>query len=222
MTQHNHSQNPSLDKNKQNNGHAQESFEYESRRKSARNISVLQIGKLVTERDQMLCLVKNISAGGAKVYALRSLAVDKRLRIEFRSGITVDGSTIWADGLTAGIRFDHEIDISQLVGSGAESIRAGQFPRHPRLDIIAAATMKWDESSAAGEVINISQTGVCIEAHPLPLVHQRVTLKVENLPTLQARVVWRNDRRAGLAFNQSLPYEMLGHWVMEQRPRRFL
>lgn len=194
---------------------------HDERRVEPRHITVLQIGKLVTARQQMLCLVRNISAGGVKIYALRSLAIDERLRIEFRSGATAEGVVMWTEGNIAGIRFDIAIDIAQLLGTGSSARPDVKLPRHPRLEIKADAMVEWEEGTFSAEILNISQTGVCVELEPPPLVHQSVSLKIEGLPSTLARVVWKKGNRVGLAFSQSLSYEALGHWVMD-RPARTL
>jgi len=193
----------------------------DERRADARHMTVLQIGKLVTARQQMLCLVRNISAGGAKIYALRSLAIDERLRIEFRSGAAAEGAVMWTEGNIAGIRFDHAIDILRLLGAGKSATPDVQLPRHPRLEIRASAKVEWEGKTFPAEVLNISQTGVCLELEPGLLPHQSVSLKIEGLPFTLARVVWKKGNQAGLAFSQSLAYEALGHWVMD-RPARVL
>lgn len=193
----------------------------DERRADARHITVLQIGKLVTARQQMLCLVRNISVGGVKIYALRSLAIGERLRIEFRSGTAAEGVVMWTEGNIAGLRFDHAIDIAQLLRAGSSATPNVELPRHPRLDIKADAMVKWEEGAFSAEILNISQTGVCIELDHPPLVHQSVSLKIEGLPSTLARVVWKKGNRVGLVFSQALAYEALGRWVMD-RPARTL
>ncbi|MBG6119452.1 MULTISPECIES: PilZ domain-containing protein [unclassified Sphingobium] len=191
------------------------------RRADARTTTVLQIGKLVTGRQQMLCLVRNISTGGAKVYAMRSLAVGERLRVEFRSGAIAEGAVMWAEGNMAGIRFDHAIDAARLLGTGDGKMSDDKLPRNPSLDIRADAVVEWEEGKFPAEIFNISQTGVCIELEHAPLVHQSVSLKIEGLPSTLARVVWKKGNRVGLVFSQSLAYDTLGLWVMD-RPARTL
>lgn len=193
----------------------------DERRADTRQITVLQIGKLVTARQQMLCLVKNISAGGVKIYALRSLARDQRLRIEFRSGVIAEGVVMWTEGNIAGIRFNYAIDILGLLGADNGATLDIKLPRHPRLEIKASAKVEWEAGTFPAEIFNISQTGVCLELAQPPLPHQSVSLKIEGLPSILATVVWKKGTRIGLAFRQSLAYEALGHWVMD-RPARNL
>ena len=102
----------------------------ESRRSSERHLTIFRVGSIFIDGVRELCLVKNISAGGALIRAYCSLEVGQELMIEIKEGNPVPGRVSWLRENDSGIEFDSPIDVVDLLTAGSE----GRRPRMPRLE----------------------------------------------------------------------------------------
>jgi hypothetical protein len=102
----------------------------ESRRSSERHLTIFRVGSIFIEGTRELCLVKNISAGGALIRAYCSLEVGQELMIEIKEGNPVPGRVSWLRGSDSGIEFESPIDVVDLLTAGSE----GRRPRMPRIE----------------------------------------------------------------------------------------
>ena len=76
-----------------------------NRRAGKRILTLFRVGSIIIGDRRELCLVKNISAGGALVRVYSTLKAKQPLQIELKEGQPVPGHVSWAKGTEAGIEF---------------------------------------------------------------------------------------------------------------------
>lgn len=185
------------------------------RRSGERYMTVLQAGKLVSERFQELCLIRNISSRGmmAEVYA--PLTEGEEVAVEFRVGIVVGGVVRWIDGSRLGIEFAEPIDVHEVLAP-----RGGQrSPRAPRLSIDGTATIEIGEEHVILPVFDISQGGVKVACSDRLERDLDVVVRIGGLPSRAGVVRWNDPEFAGISFNQVLSLEEVAYWASRQKPR---
>ena len=85
---------------------------------------------------------------------------------------------------------------------------------HDRTHMFVAATLYTNESSCPVHIRNMSLSGALIEGAVLPEMDAPVTLRRGSLEA-RAKIVWRTDRRAGVAFSGSI---QVAEWMSRNPP----
>ncbi len=186
-----------------------------NRRNDERHLTLFRVGAMMVGNRRELCLVKNISAGGALIRPYCALECDSRLSIELRESQPVSGTVIWVRGSDAGIRFDERVDVIALLRSDAD----GPRPRMPRVETHCVCFVREGAILNRAIVQNISQGGLSVES-PNPLgMKSEVTVSLPGLPPQSGTVRWGEDNRYGIAFNSVLPLEALVSWIHKRGGR---
>lgn len=89
---------------------------------------------------------------------------------------------------------------SSRSGSSAEQETNQNRRRYVRLDVTLPATLTVGESVYDAEVINISQSGAMLLCAVDVAFDDAFQLELEEEPPLQARVIWQDGNRIGVAF----------------------
>jgi hypothetical protein len=181
------------------------------RRNDDRVGAVLRVGKMTSAAgNQQLIRVKNLSAGGLMAIVNQPPAVGDKVGIEFSSQ-QVPSSVVWTRGDLVGFKFDHNIDLGELL--------AGRKPRHgfrarpPRLEIACKASVRIGKLYYTCDVHDISLGGMKVEPIEEYCVGKKVIVVVESLKPVKGEVRWYSDRRAGIVFDQPLEFDELAEWV---------
>jgi hypothetical protein len=183
----------------------------DERRSDERVAATLPLAKLVSDDWQDLCRVRNISAGGIMAETGgRVLQSGARIFIEFDSSHRVPGSVVWVRGTLAGIRFDDNVDVRELL---APRPRGGFAPRPPRLEVTCGATVRIDSLYHKVEVRDISQGGLRVALGDWRCVGKPVVVTVESLRPIQGIVRWYRQGHAGIVFDRPLTFEELAQWL---------
>lgn len=66
----------------------------DNRREEKRHMTVLQTGKIVTSRQEELCLIRNISSGGMKAAIYGPMFEGETVEIELKLGANVPGTVV--------------------------------------------------------------------------------------------------------------------------------
>lgn len=180
-----------------------------NRRTDERHLTLFRVGTILLGDDRELCLVKNISAGGASVRIYCKLKAKQALKIELKDGQPVAGHVSWIRGMDAGIEFDEPVDVIELL-KGSEN---GPRPRMPRIE---ASGLCWIRKGAIlhrSEIQNISQGGVSVESDSDLAVGAEVTVRLPGLDTQGGAIRWKSANRYGIAFNTVLPLATLVDWL---------
>ena len=183
------------------------------RRSDERYLTLFRVGTLLLENKRELCLVKNISAGGALIRAYCALQVDSHLHIELKEQQPIAGVVTWIRGTEAGITFDQRVDVVELLKSNGDGVR----PRMPRIEVSAICFVREGATLHRTVLQNISQGGLSVES-PNPLaIDAVVAVTLAGLPPQQAVVRWARGGRYGLSFNSVLPLATLVAWLQERK-----
>ena len=90
------------------------------RRDDSRELSFLRIGCLLFDDRRELCLIRNISAGGALARTYSHVSPGSRVALELKQGESVAGSVRWSEGNLVGIMFDQQVDVIQLLADSSD------------------------------------------------------------------------------------------------------
>ena len=182
------------------------------RRADERHVTLFRVGTILLGDRRELCLVKNISAGGASIRAYCSLGTDQHVQIELKQGQPVAGIVTWVKGADAGVTFDERVDVIDLLKSGAEDPR----PRMPRIEVRSVCFVREGAVVHRSTVHNISQGGLNVET-PNPMsIGGNVTVSIPGLASQNGTVRWHNGGHYGISFNTVLPLATLVAWLQER------
>jgi hypothetical protein len=140
------------------------------RRTDERLLAILPVVKLVTPGGAVLCRIKNISAGGIAAEVTGPVASDTAVEIEFSSDRRIPGTVVWTREGSAGIKFDAEIDLRQLLA--ARKPREGYRARPPRLEVSCPATVRLGGMFHQVEIRDISLGGLKVAINDWSCVGQ--------------------------------------------------
>lgn len=180
-----------------------------NRRTSDRHLSLFRVGTIVIGDRRELCLVKNISAGGALVRAYCALEPELRLDVELKENHPVPGQVSWVSGKDAGITFDEPVDVLELLRAAAD----GPRQRMPRVEVNCVCFVREGAILHRALARNISQGGLSIEIANRLSVGGEVTVTLPGLPPQPATVRWSNGQHYGIGFNAVLPLAGLVEWL---------
>ena len=179
------------------------------RRADERHLTLFRVGALMVHGRRELCLVKNVSAGGALVRTYCAMEPGCPVQVELKEGQLLAGRVGWVRGTDVGIEFDRPVDVLDLLKTSGD----GPRPRMPRVEVSCGAFVR--EGAVVNRVLlqNVSQGGINIES-PNPLtVGADVTATLPGLAPQGAVVRWKQGNRYGVAFNNVLPLAGLVEWL---------
>ena len=179
------------------------------RRTDERHLTLFRVGSILIDGRRELCLVKNISAGGALVRAYCRLKADLEIRIELKEQQPISGRVNWVKGTDAGITFDERVHIEDLQKSNGD----GPRPRMPRVEVRCVVFVREGATTNRAKLINISQGGMSVESGSRLKVGSDVTVTLPGLAPQAAVVRWSEGSRYGISFNTVLSLAGLTEWL---------
>jgi hypothetical protein len=182
------------------------------RRADERLLTLFRVGTLILDDRRELCLVKNISAGGASVRAYCAVDPGMALQIELKEQQPIPGKVTWVRGADAGITFDERVDILDILKASGD----GPRPRMPRIEVRCVCFVR--EGAVVHRVVlnNISQGGLSVETTNALSIDADVTVSLPGMAPQDAVVRWSHENRYGLSFNTVLPLAGLVAWLNER------
>lgn len=183
------------------------------RRAEDRQTTLLRIGKLVTARDQRLCMIRNISSAGAMLKLYQPLGVGERIQVEITPDCPVAASVIWEQDDLAGIAFDQPIDVVAALRGGREEGPYRRVARTPRLQLRRLATLCTDDVERAVILCDLSLNGAKIATDAALSRGTEVAIFVEGLHPLAGRARWCHDGHAGIEFDIPMHVDVLADWI---------
>lgn len=185
------------------------------RRASERHLTLYRVGALLFGGTRELCLVKNISCGGALVRAYSNLKAGQRIALELKERQPIDGVVSWRRESDAGIEFDSTIDVLELLSGNDDE----QRPRMPRVEIECAGFVRQGAIVHRILVKNISQGGLSAECKGELKAGAEVTVTLPELPPVAGMVRWGRSGGYGISFNSVLALPTLVAWLQRHRER---
>lgn len=180
-----------------------------SRRADERHLTLFRVGTILIGGVRELCLVKNISAGGALVRAYCKLKVGQPLQLEIKERHPIAGHVSWLRASDAGIQFETAIDVIELLSAGADGLR----PRMPRVEVKCIGFIREGAVLHKATIRNISQGGLSAEVPNALTIGADVTVSLTGLPPQAGVVRWKCDGRYGVAFNSVFGLPVLIEWL---------
>ena len=181
------------------------------RRNDERVSAMLRVGKLTdTSGSEQLVKIKNLSAGGVMVIVTRPPAIGEQVSLEVSSQ-RIPGSVIWIREDMAGVNFESDVDLGELLAG--RKPRHGFRPRPPRLQIPCKASVRVGKTYYTVDVHDISLGGIKVQPIEEYCVGKKVVVVVESLRPIKGEVRWYSDRKAGIVFDQALDFDELAEWV---------
>lgn len=190
------------------------------RQGSERYVTVLKVGRAVVDGHDQLCLVRNMSREGAKLDIYHEVERGQKITIELRSDKVVTGTVRWVGDHAAGIEFDGPVDVTDMLQGRPQRSVLRKLPRSPRFLAQAHVHLQPEKgANIAGELVNISLHGLCMETVDDAKVDDHVVARVEGLPARSSTVCWVRDGMIGLHFDMPMGFSELAHWL-ESHPHK--
>lgn len=183
------------------------------RRGSNRHMTIFRAGKLTHNGRDNLCLVRNISSGGAMAQVFQDVQVGDEIVLDLRLEERIQGSIVWLRAPLVGIGFHKPVDLGEVLRS---EISNGQRRRAPRIDVNATGRLQVGEQFHPVAIDNVSQTGTRVCSAVALAAGAEVRLWIDGIGPQPSFVRWTRNGIIGLAFLRSLSIWELTAWVREQ------
>ena len=170
---------------------------------------LLRAGKLVSEQGEFLCILRDASTGGLKARLFHELPAAQRFAVELANGQRFPIDLVWQRDGHAGFRFrDGPVAVHGLIDEPSS------FPRRDiRLRVNAPVAVRLGEEQFSGQLCDLSQNGAQIESAPPLAIGQQVSLAIEGLPAIVAKVRWRRGAAHGVIFQRGFRLDELAQLV---------
>lgn len=182
------------------------------RRDEERQLSVRLTAKIIAAGRELPCRVHNISSGGANIETLAKLTTEDRIRIEFRSNLSLAGKVRWQNGALAGIEFTEPADVDAVLKKSGISI-ARIKPRLPRYGCQVPAKLVAEHQTIECETIDISTNGVRLGNIKQLKPGENYMLVIAGLSRRKVSTVWNRDNQAGVKFVNPLRFDEFENWI---------
>lgn len=174
-------------------------------RSAPRFALLIRAAKLIVDGREYLCILRDASATGVKIRLFTPIPKHSRLAIELGNGDRHDARLAWTTHDHAGLQFLEEVDVQRLINE-----RGGAHPRRQvRLRVVLDAVLHAGGESTHVRFHDISQQGACIECEKWLAMNELVRLDTGVMPSLYAKVRWRDHPRYGLVFEQTFKLDEL-------------
>ena len=183
------------------------------RRDGERHLTLFRVGSITIGDRRELCLIKNISAGGMLIRAYSVLEPGARIAVELKRGEQIPGTISWTRDSNAGITFDRQVDVVELLASSAE----GPRPRMPRVEVRCIASVRQGSQVYGMRAHDISQGGLKVESQRELAIGSDVVVGLPGMAPQAAVVRWKEDGAYGITFNRLLALSELVAWLQAQR-----
>jgi hypothetical protein len=182
----------------------------DDRREGERHLTLFRVGTMVVDGRRELCLIKNISAGGAmlRLYS-ESLRLGQQLTVELKCGQPLTGKVAWVQSPNLGLVFDKPIDVIAMLSQSED----GPRPRMPRIETSSFCTLREGAHIVRARACDISQGGIKVETTARFVRNAEVVVSLPGLPPQPGVVRWTSEGCAGITFNRLLPLPSLIDWL---------
>jgi hypothetical protein len=182
-------------------------------RAAPRSSLMCRTGKILCESGEYVCVVRDVSATGAKLRLFHAAPPEAHVFLELANGDRYAMERVWVQGDHAGFRFSCTIDVDRFIAEPS------LYPRRPvRLNLHRAADLTADGVVSPVVLLDLSQQGARIEAGRKFALEQKLWLTVENQPARFGCVRWRRGYTHGLVLQQSLGLEQLAQYALALQP----
>lgn len=183
------------------------------RREGDRHLTLFRVGAMTVAGRRELCLIKNISEGGMMIRPYCDLVEGTQLRIELKSGFSVDCTVAWVRDGSVGAVFDSPVDVVEILSTSQD----GPRPRMPRIEVECFATVRDGSLVHRMRVLDVSQGGVKLETSLVLDSGADLVVSLPGIGAQPASVRWQEAGFLGINFNRLLPLDELVTWLQAMR-----
>lgn len=195
-------------------GGAPEGGEGIERRRATRHMTVFQIAKIVTERSQELCILRDISDTGLRAELYCTAQPGDAVLFEMRTGHRISGRVAWQRDRSIGVQFDTPISVPEVLAHCSFDDRLGRM-RPPRIDVEIPGIIVVERQLIDVVIRNISQAGMKVACAEMLLPGDQIIVRLAGIGQRAATVRWYRDGEAGLQLAQGLTYGEFAAWRRE-------
>jgi len=170
-----------------------------------RNTMLLRTAKLIADGAEHLCILRNLSRKGATLRLFHPRPTAVRYELEAPSGIRYPLQPGWSEGTLEAFNFLTDEGLLTL----GDDLRVNDARHEIRLRRQVAGVLHVDRETIDISLVDLSQHGACIECSRQLKLLELIRLKIDELPEIFAKVLWRHRNRYGLIFEQSYRFEEL-------------
>lgn len=157
---------------------------------------LIRAAKLIAPQGQFVCVIRDVSSTGVSLRGFHPLPDGEDLAVELQSGERHAVERVWERGTDSGYQFRKPVEVTHLISE------SGDYPRRQvRVDIDRTVYVESGGHTVEARLTNLSQQGARIECPYLLAIGQPLRLVADDLPTISAKVRWREGRRFGLVFD---------------------
>ncbi len=186
---------------------------FAEQRAAPRSSLMLRTAKVVCQSGEYLCLVRDVSSGGAGLRFFHAVPPEPRIFLELANGQIHPIEQVWSRGNEAGYRFASPTDVAEFIPE-----RSDHPHRSIRLRLERTALITVDGQDCLATLADISRTGARIEAELAWPLQAFVRLEVVGMPIRYGHVRWREGTAHGIVFQNVLPLDELAHHLLALQP----
>lgn len=183
--------------------------EHQGTRSSPRSQTTLRLVRIVSDGDEGLARLRNISDRGVGLHLYMPVSPGERLIVQLGDTASIAGQVVWKSGAACGLALDGSIDSSSLLTQlGVEGQQAAYRPL--RLSVDVTATASGEHGTRHVELVDISQRGIKFRHDGGFIKGYYVTVTLPSGADVCGVVRWSRDGFAGLLLLKPLSVEALG------------
>ena len=186
---------------------------FADQRAAPRSSLMLRTAKVVCQSGEYLCLVRDVSSGGAGLRFFHAVPPEPRIFLELANGQIHPIEQVWARGNEAGYRFASPIDVDDFIAE-----RSDHPHRAIRLRLERAALVTVDGQDCHATLADISRTGARIEAEQSWPLQAFVRIELAGFPIRYGHVRWREGTAHGIVFQNVMPLGDLAQHLLDLQP----
>lgn len=191
-------------------GHEPPEQNYENLREAPRFSLIIRSAKLVCESGEYLCVVRDISATGARLRLFHEPPPERHVFLELSNGDRHVMERVWVADGHAGFRIAQPIDVNTFL------VEPSPFPKRPiRLRIQRPAVLTVGGVRQPATLIDLSQKGARITADCHLAVSQQITLDIPGIGAIPAKVRWRGKDGYGLVLERTFRLDDLASFAFD-------
>ena len=182
-------------------------------RAAPRSSLMCRTAKILCESGEYVCVVRDVSATGARLRLFHEPPPDRHLFLELSNGDRYAMERVWTHADHAGFRFSCLIDVDRFIAEPSA------YPRRPiRLTLQRQAEIAIGSDTSLVTVLDLSQQGARIDADRKLALRQKLWLAVDGLPRRFGAVRWRKGNAHGLVLQQGLRLDELAQHAFALQP----
>lgn len=182
-------------------------------RQADRRSLVMRAAKVHCDQGEYLCIVRNISATGASLRFFHDAPLDETLSLEMANGFRREMHCRRRDNDQAGFEFSSPIDVDEFLDNPGMHSRPDI-----RIRLGLSGTISVGRVASRVTILDLSQSGACIQCDATVPVQQLVHLAIGGLAPRIAHIRWRDGHAHGLVFQQSFGLAELARLVHDLGP----